>query len=255
MNRYDLNGRTAIVTGGGGGIGRAIARRMIESGATAELWDASGEQLSQTAKHLSDVSGRFRIRQIDITNANDVSDAATHCARDHGRIDILVNNAGILGEVKPIWDTDPANFKHVIDVNLIGTYLVTRAILNVMRAQEPRPYRGRIVNISSIQGKEGMANAAAYSASKAALIALTKTVAKEAAREGIVVTAVTPAAAETAMARELTPERRKDILSRIPMARFVEVDEIARLVAWLSSEDCSFSTGGIFDISGGRATY
>jgi 3-oxoacyl-[acyl-carrier protein] reductase len=143
----------------------------------------------------------------------------------------------------------------VIEVNLVGTYLMTRAVVPVMLAQDDEPYRGRIVNISSVQGKEGLPFAAAYASSKAGVMALTKVVAKETASKGIVVTAITPAAALTAMADELTPQRRADILSRIPVGRFVEVEEIANLVAWLSSPDCSFSTGGIFDISGGRATY
>src|SRR6185312_2358166 len=255
MNRYELDGRTAIVTGGAGGIGRGIAHRMLESGATVELWDRDQTALARVADDLAGPAGRLSTRVVDITDERAVDGAAGALARDRGRIDILVNNAGILGEVKPLQDTDPADFRRVLEVNLVGTYLVTRRVLRTMLAQEPRPSRGRIVTISSIQGKEGMAFGAAYSASKAAVIALTKAVAKETARQDIVVTAITPAAAETAMAKELTPERRGEILSRIPAGRFVEVDEIARLVAWLSSEDCSFSTGGIFDISGGRATY
>ena len=152
-------------------------------------------------------------------------------------------------------ETDPANFARVIGINLTGTYLVTRAVLRVMLASKQRANRGRIVNMSSIQGKEGMPFAAAYASAKAGMIALTKVVAKETAKEGIVVTAVTPAAALTSMADELSPQRRADILARIPAGRFVEVEEIANLVTWLASDDCSFSTGGIFDISGGRATY
>jgi 3-oxoacyl-[acyl-carrier protein] reductase len=255
MNSYDLKGRVSIVTGGAGGFGKAIARRMMASGAAVELWDLDEASLNRAANELAGEGTKPGIRVVSVTDDAGVAHAVQACLRERGRIDILVNNAGILGEVKPIQDTDPANFRRVIDVNLVGTYLVTRSVVRAMLAQEPKPSRGRIVNISSIQGKEGLAFASAYAASKAGVIALTKVVAKETAKDGIVVTAVTPAAALTAMAEEMTPQRRADILSRIPAGRFVEVDEIARLVTWLSSDDCSFSTGGIFDISGGRATY
>jgi len=255
MNRYDLGGRVAIVTGGAGGFGRAIARRMIESGAIVELWDLDKAGLMKAADDLASAGEKPGIRVVSVTDDAAVESAVKACVAERGRIDILVNNAGILGEVKPLHETDPANFRRVIDINLTGTYLLTRSVVRVMLAQEPKPSRGRVVNISSIQGKEGMPMAAAYAASKAGVIALTKVVAKETAKDEIVVTAVTPAAALTAMAEEMTPQRRADILARIPAGRFVEVDEIARMVAWLSSDDCSFSTGGIFDISGGRATY
>jgi 3-oxoacyl-[acyl-carrier protein] reductase len=255
MNRYDLNGRVAIVTGGAGGIGKAIAHRMLESGAIVELWDLDDAVMAKAADDLAKGRRRPGTRVADVTDERSVEACVEACTRERGRIDILVNNAGILGEVKPVQDTEPANFRRVIDVNLIGTYLPTRAVVRVMLAQEKKTNRGRIVNIASVQGKEGMPFAAAYAASKAAVMALTKVVAKETAKDGIVVTAVTPAAALTAMAEEMTQQRREDILSRIPAGRFVEVEEIANLVAWLSSDDCSFSTGGIFDITGGRATY
>lgn len=254
--RYDLADRRAIVTGGAGGLGRGIAAALRDAGATVELWDADPRALDAAASGLG--VGR---RPVDITDPAAVDEAAAAAFAAHGRIDILVNNAGILGEVKPVWETDPRNFEAVLRVNLFGTYLVSRALLGRMRLQEPRPgigghaLRGHVVNIASIQGKEGMALAAAYSASKAGVIALTKSTAKETARDGIVVTAVTPAAAETAMAKEISAARRADILSRIPMGRFVEVEEVARMVLWLSSDECSFSTGGIFDLSGARATY
>ena len=252
MNRYDLAGKHAVITGGAGGIGRALAAAMIASGAQVTLWDASAEGLAAARAALPQVATQV----VDITDGAAVdAAAAVVTASESGRIDILVNNAGVLGDVAPIWESDPARFRRVIEVNLVGAYLVTRAVVRRMRAQEARPHRGHVVNVASIQGKEGMALAGAYSAAKAGLIALTKTVAKETAREGIIVTCITPAAAETAMAREITPARRADIVGRIPMGRFVALDEIARLVLWLSSADCSFSTGGIFDISGGRATY
>lgn len=254
--RFDLAGRVAVVTGGAGGLGRGIARALQEAGAAVELWDADSARLDEAAVELG--LGR---RRVDITDATAVDAAASAAFAAHGRVDILVNNAGILGEVKPIWETDPRNFEAVLRVNLFGTYLVSRALLGRMRVQSPRagigghPLRGHVVNIASIQGKEGMALAAAYSASKAGVIALTKSTAKETARDGVIVTAITPAAAETAMAQEISAERRADILARIPMGRFVEVEEVARMVLWLASDECSFSTGGIFDLSGGRATY
>ena len=251
--RYDFSGRTAIITGGAGGLGLGIARHMLEAGAQVELWDSNAPSLAQAQVQLAPFS--CTLRTVDITDPEAVSQASAACQALHGRIDILVNNAGILGEVLPIWETDPANVKHVLEVNLYGTYLVTRAVIDRMRHQTANPMRGHIVNIASIQGKEGMGLALAYSASKAGVMALTKTVAKETATLPIMVTAITPAAAETAMAKQISAERRAEILSKIPMGRFVEIDEIARLVLWLSSDDCSFSTGGIFDLSGGRATY
>ncbi|WP_420103867.1 SDR family NAD(P)-dependent oxidoreductase [Bosea sp. (in: a-proteobacteria)] len=253
---YDLAGRKAIVTGGAGGLGHGIAAGLRDAGATVELWDADRVKLEAAAAELG-----VTAQLVDITDAAAVDAAAAAAFTTHGRVDILVNNAGTLGEVKPIWQTDPRNFEAVLRVNLFGTYLVSRALLGRMRMQAPRaatgghPLRGHVVNIASIQGKEGMALAAAYSASKAGVIALTKSAAKETARDGIIVTAITPAAAETAMAKEISAERRADILARIPMGRFVEVDEVARMVLWLASDECSFSTGGIFDLSGGRATY
>jgi len=195
------------------------------------------------------------VRVVEVTDEHSVADALAADVHAFERIDAFVNNAGILGEVLPLWQTSPDNFRRVIEVNLVGAYLCLRAILDVMRAQSPRPLRGHVVNVASIQGKEGMPRAAAYSASKAALIALTKTAGKEVAELSIAVNCITPAAAETAMAKELSPERRAEILSRIPMGRFVLTAEIARMVAFLCSDDCSFTTGAVFDISGGRATY
>ena len=256
--RYDLSGRKAVVTGGAGGLGRGIAQALLAAGASVELWDLQQAALDAAVAELGEgASGRA----VDITDIAAVEAATEAAFVVHGRIDVLVNNAGILGEVVPIWDTDPLNVRKVIDVNLFGTYLVSRAVMGRMRRQSARsgpgshPLRGHVVNIASIQGKEGMGLAVAYSASKAGVIALTKSAAKDAARDGVIVTAVTPTAAETAMARQISQERRADILSRIPMGRFVEIEEVARMVLWLSSDENSFATGGIFDLSGGRATY
>ncbi|HLI11147.1 MAG TPA: SDR family NAD(P)-dependent oxidoreductase [Alphaproteobacteria bacterium] len=255
MNRYALDGKIAIITGGAGGIGRSIAKLMLASGASVCLWDISAAALEHALEELAAPHGKLTARAVDITDAEAVATAAAAEHQAFGRVDVLVNNAGILGQVTPSWDTDPDDFRKVIEVNLIGAYLCLRAAVRLMRTQSPRPYRGHVVNVASIQGKEGMPLAAAYSASKAGLMALTKSAAKEVATEGIYINCITPAAAETAMAKLITPARRVDILSRIPMGRFVEVDEIARMVAWLASDDCSFSTGAIFDLSGGRATY
>lgn len=249
MNRYDLAGRRAIVTGGAGGIGREIARQMLAAGAGVVLWDVDARGLDGAVAALG---AGATARVVDITKPDSV--AAALAALD-GRIDALVNNAGILGQVAPIWETDPADFARVIEVNLIGAYHVTRAVVARMRGQAAQPMRGHVVNVASIQGKEGMPRAGAYSAAKAGLMALTKAVAKETAQDAIMVNCITPAAAETAMAKTLTPERRAEIVGRIPMGRFVLVEEIARMILFLVSDDCSFTTGGIFDLSGGRATY
>jgi NAD(P)-dependent dehydrogenase (short-subunit alcohol dehydrogenase family) len=254
MNRYDLTGRSVLITGGAGGIGLAIARAALASGARVSLWDHADDALQDAAKALAQRE-RVALRRVDVTDQGKVEAALAADVAAYGRIDAFVNNAGILGEVLPLWETTPANFRRVLDVNLVGAYLCMRAVLDVMRRQEARPLRGHVVNVASVQGKEGLALAGAYGASKAGLIALTKSAGKEAGPLGIMVNCVTPAAAETAMAKELTPQRRGDILQRIPLGRFVGVDEIARMVVFLCSDDCSFSTGAVFDLSGGRSTY
>lgn len=243
-----------LITGGAGGIGRAIARAALDNGASVSLWDRSAVALAKAAQALAG-DDRVALREVDVTDAHAVERALKADVEWRGRIDAFVNNAGILGEVAPIWDSNPNTFRRVIEVNLVGAYLCLRAALAQMRGQAGTPLRGHVVNVASIQGKEGMPRAGAYSASKAALIALTKTAGKECAREGIIVNCIAPAAAETAMATELTPERRAEIIGRIPMGRFVAVEEIAAMTLFLCSDECSFSTGAVFDLSGGRATY
>jgi 2-dehydro-3-deoxy-L-rhamnonate dehydrogenase (NAD+) len=254
MNRYDLAGRTIVVTGGAGGIGRAIARMALGNGARVSLWDCAVDALADAARELA-AADRLALRIVDVTDEQSIALAVADDVAAFGRLDALVNNAAILGEIAPVWETTPDDFRRVIDVNLVGAYLCLRAVSDVMRKQEARPLRGHVVNVASIQGKEGMARAAAYSASKAGLISLTKTAGKEAATLGIVVNCITPAAAETPMMEQIDAARRAEILARIPMGRFVDVDEIAHTVGYLCSDDCAFSTGAVFDLSGGRATY
>ena len=236
MNRYDLSGRSLLITGGAGGIGRAIAYAALDSGARVSLWDHSDAALDDAAQALA-AGERVALRRVDVTDQTAIDAVLAADVAAFGRIDAFVNNAGILGEVLPLWETAPANFRRVLDVNLFGAYLCLRAVLNVMRRQDPLPLRGHVVNVASVQGKEGLPFAAAYAASKAGLISLTKTAGKEAGPLGIMVNCVTPAAAETAMAKQLTPERRADILQRIPLGRFADVAEIARMVVFLCSDD------------------
>lgn len=246
----------AVVTGGARGIGAAIVRRLARDGWRVAVWDRDGEAAAAvTAGLAADGLGDGHLAvACDIADEARV-EAATAATWDaFGHVAGLVNNAGILGPVAPLWRHEPADFRRVVDVNLVGTFLVSRAVVPRMLAA-PGPVRGRIVNVSSIQAKEGMPMAAAYAASKAGILALTKTLGKELAASGILVNAVTPAAAETDMAREITAERKAEILARIPMGRFVEVDEIAAMTAFLLSGECSYSTGAVFDLSGGRATY
>ena len=250
MNSIDLNNRTAIVTGGARGIGSAIAQRLLPSGAAVMLWDLDGVALDQAAAALKG-AGRVHTATVDVTDDAAIARAVAAATRDLGKIDILVNNAGITGGNAPLWELAPEVWRRVIEVNLVAPYLVCRAVVPAMVAAG----YGRIVNIASIAGKEGNPNASHYSASKAGLIALTKSLAKELAAAGVLVNAVTPAAAKTELFAQMKQEHIDYMLSKIPMSRFVEVDEIAALVAWLASEDCSFSTGAVFDISGGRAVY
>ena len=253
MTAADMAGsrRRVIVTGGARGIGLAIAQRLAAGGDHLALWDLDGDRASAEAGALG--LGHIGL-SCDIADEASVEAAAEATWRAFGRVDGLVNNAGILGPVAPLWEHGAADFRRVVDTNLIGTFLVSKACVVRLRAQAG-PDRGRIVNISSIQAKEGLPLAGAYAASKAGIIAMTKTLGKELAGEGILVNAVTPAAAETDMAKEITAARRAELTGRIPMGRFVTVEEIAAMTDWLLSSDCSFSTGAVFDISGGRATY
>ncbi len=250
MNQLDLKGRTAVVTGGARGIGRAITERMLASGAAVAIWDLDAAAMAQTAGELA-AQGTVSTHAVELTDEKAVRAAAEATLARHGAVDILVNNAGITGGNAPTWDLDAAAWRRVVEVNLVGPFLVSSAIIPGMVA---RGY-GRIVNIASIAGKEGNPNASHYSASKAGLIALTKSLGKELAGKGVLVNCVTPAAAKTDIFAQMTPAQIAYMLSKIPMDRFVDVHEIAAIACWLATEDCSFSTGATFDISGGRATY
>jgi 2-dehydro-3-deoxy-L-rhamnonate dehydrogenase (NAD+) len=250
MNTIDLHGKIAVVTGGARGIGRAIADRLLRSGASCSLWDLDATAAGGAAKELA-ATGRVHTAQVDITNPDSVMAAAQATVREFGRVDILVNNAGIAGATKKTWELAPAEWQQVLQVNLFGVYLCCHALVPQMIN---RGY-GRIVNIASIAGKEGNPNASQYSASKAGVIALTKSLGKELAKSGVLVNCITPAVIQTDILKQVTQEHIDYMLSKIPMGRFGKMEEAAAMVAWLCSEDCSFSTGAVFDLSGGRATY
>ena len=250
MNKIDLQGKNAIVTGGARGIGFAIAQRLLASGAACSLWDHDTETLGSAAKALAG-SATVHTATVDVAEPDSVMAAAAVTLNALGRVDILVNNAGIAGVTKKTWECTPAEWQQVLEVNLFGVFLCCRAIVPKMIEQR----YGRIVNIASIAGKEGNPNASHYSASKAGVIALTKSLAKETARTGVIVNCITPAVIETDILKQVSQEHIDYMLSKIPMGRFGLKEEAAAMAAWLCSSDCSFSTGAVFDLSGGRATY
>lgn len=250
MNQIDLKGRVAVVTGGAQGIGYATSERLLRSGAAVVMWDIDAAKLEEAKASLSQV-GSVSGYVVELTSDAAVAATTAQTIQDRGHIDILVNNAGITGGNAPTWELDPEVWRRVIEVNLIAPYLTCRAVAPHMTARG----WGRIVNVASVAGKEGNPNASHYSASKAGVIALTKSLAKEVATRGVLVNAIAPAVARTAMFAQMTEAHIAYMLGKIPMGRFVEVEEIAAMIAWLSSEDCSFTTGSVFDISGGRATY
>ena len=250
MNQIDLTNRHAVVTGGAQGIGFSIARRFLSSGASVTLWDRDQELLASAVRELGP-RGTIDAVAADVTDAENVRSAAASTAEKFGRIDILVANAGISGPNLKSWEYPVEVWKQVIDVDLTGVFLCCRAVIPFMLQ---RKY-GRIVNVASIAGKEGNPNASAYSAAKAGVIALTKSLGKELADHNIAVNCITPAAARTRIFDQMSQEHVDYMLSKIPRGRFLEVDEIAAMVAWIVSEENSFTTGAVFDLSGGRATY
>jgi 3-oxoacyl-[acyl-carrier protein] reductase len=250
MNQIDLKQKHAVVTGGAQGIGLAVAARFLQSGASVSLWDRDPEQLKSAQTQLGG-SGTVTVEVVDVSDAGSVEAAAKGTESKHGRIDILVANAGIAGPNHKTWEYPVDAWKQIMDINLTGVFLCCRAVVPVMLRQN----YGRIVNVASIAGKEGNPNASAYSASKAGVIALTKSLAKETADKNIAVNCITPAAARTRIFEQISQEHIDFMLSRIPRGRFLEVNEVAAMVAWLVSEENSFTTGAAFDLSGGRATY
>ena len=250
MNQVDLKGRVAIVTGGARGIGYAILERLMASGAKAVIWDRDPQAIASATATLQSL-GEVHGVEVDITDADSVDAAVKSTIGRFGTIDILVNNAGIAGANKKAWEYTPEEWRQVIDIDLTGVFLCCRGVVPVMLQKS----YGRIINIASVAGKEGNPNASHYSAAKAGVIGFTKSLGKELATMGIIVNAVTPAVIETDILKQLQQSHIDYMLSKIPMNRFGKKEEAAALVAWLSSEDCSFTTASVFDLSGGRATY
>ena len=248
MNQLDLKGRHAVVTGGAAGIGFAISQRLLASGASLTWWDRDAGAMAAAQKQLGQ---NVQMIVVDVGDHASVASAVQQTLTMHTSIDVLVNSAGVTGPNVKVWDYPIDAWAQVMQVNLNGLFYCCREVVPVMR----KTGYGRIVNIASVAGKEGNPNASAYSASKAAVIALTKSLGKELADTCIRVNCVTPAAVKTAIFDQMSQEHIQFMLSKIPMARFGEPEEIAAMVAWLCSEDCSFSTGAVFDLSGGRATY
>jgi len=237
---YDFRGRVAIVTGGARGIGRAVAQRLENAGARTFVWDIRRPEYPEAF-----------CSHVDIANRASIEDALRRVLQEHSTIDILVNNAGIHGGITPLLESDPDKWRQIIELNLIGAYEVSRLIVPRMKESAC----GRVVNMASIAGKEGSPGASAYSAAKAGLIAMTKSLGKELANTNIRVNAVAPGAINTDILQQLTPDAVKGMIEKSPIKRLGTVEEVANLVMWLCSEDCSFSTGAIFDVSGGRAAY
>ena len=250
MNKIDLTSHHAVVTGGAQGIGFSIAKRLLLSGASVSLWDRDANVLSDALKEAG-VSGNVDGLKVDVADPESVNAAVSATAEKFGRIDILVANAGIAGPNFKTWEYPIDAWKQVIEVDLTGVFLCCRAVVPLMVKQN----YGRIVNVASIAGKEGNPNASAYSAAKAGVIALTKSLGKELASKNIAVNCITPAAARTRIFDQISQEHVEYMLSRIPRGRFLKVEEIAAMVAWMVSEENSFTTGAVFDLSGGRATY
>ncbi|MCC3862426.1 SDR family oxidoreductase [Emcibacteraceae bacterium Y4] len=238
---YNYEGKIAVVTGGSAGIGEAIKNHLIRAGATVVVWDLNTKENPDDAEYL----------QVDVTDRINVLTATQSVIDKHGRIDMLINSAGYAGPTMPVDQYDPDEWKRIIDINLVGVFETCRNVLKHMRNSE----YGRIVNISSLAGKEGTPNASAYSAAKAGVIALTKSMGKEFADYDIRINSVAPAAVKTAILEQMSPEHVQTMINKSPQQRLGTVDEVAEIVMWLCSDECSFNSGAVFDLSGGRATY
>ncbi len=249
MNEYNFKGRTAVITGGAQGFGFAISKRIINSGGKVIIWDIDKKAVEIAQKEINSKNFSFQI--VDITDFKDVEKSVEDLEKQFGKVDIFVNNAGMTGMNAKVWDYPLNEWKKVIELNLNATFYCCKAIVPHMIKNN----YGRIVNIASIAGKEGNPNASAYSTSKAGVIGLTKSLGKELSDKDIAVNCVTPAAAKTRIFDQMTKEHIDYMLSKIPRNRFAKVDELASLVCWLASEENSFSTAAVFDLSGGRATY
>ncbi len=250
MNQLDFAGRHAVVTGGATGLGFGIAQRLVASGGTVTLWDRDEAAAARAAESLG--PGKARALKVDVSQQPSVAKAVAATLAHAPRIDALVNSAGITGPNAKLWDYPVDDWRQVMEINVNGVFLCCREVVAQMRTQGGQ---GRIVNIASVAGKDGNPNASAYSASKAAVIGLTKSLGKELADTGIRVNCVTPAAVKTAIFDQMTPDHIAFMLAKIPQGRFGTVEEVAALVGWLCTDDCSFSTGAVFDLSGGRSTY
>ena len=247
-NNFNFDNRTAVVTGGGQGFGLDIAKRFLQGGAKVIIWDIDQKLLDEAVKELDHSS--LSVVKVDISNYKEVESAVSNITKQNN-IDILINNAGITGPTGPLWEYDVEMWKKIIDINLVGTFNCCRSIVPNMIKNN----YGRIVNVASVAGKDGNANASAYSSGKAGAIGLTKSLGKELADKNIAVNAVTPAGAKTRILDQMSKEHVQRMLSKVPRGRFLEIHEFTSLVCWLSSEENSFSTAAVFDISGGRSTY
>ena len=250
MNKFDFKGRVAIVTGAARGLGLAITERLLDGGAAVSMWDLDREALETEAMRLR-AKGKVNTAVVDVVNETQVVSAASAARKNLGRIDILVNNAGISGPVRRSWEYPLEEWRKVMAVNVDGVYLCSRAVIPVMMAQK----YGRIVNLASIAGKNGSPYFAPYSTSKAAVIGLTKSMGKDLAKDGVIVNCIAPTAVGTDMLKAFPQKLVDAMIEQTPMGRMASAAELSAMVAWMCSEECSFTTGGVFDISGGRATY
>ena len=248
MHQFDLKNRTAIITGGAQGFGLDIAKRFLNSGAQAIIWDIDEDELKKAAKVVDSPNLSYNV--VDVSNFVNVKEAVDEIAKS-SNIDILINNAGITGSTSSLWDYDVNEWNKIVQINLMGTFNCCKCVVPYMIKND----YGRIVNVASVAGKDGNANASAYSSAKAGSIGLTKSLGKELAGKNIAVNAVTPAGAKTRILDQMSKDHVAKMLSKVPRGRFLEIEEFTSLVCWLSSEENSFSTAAVFDISGGRSTY